>query len=431
MKKLERVYLMNIIFYLGTVDDLINFLQISKNCYESFQMMHTNPNYSFKTQKKELQIFKDCSSLETVTGSFEYIKDFQCNLNAILILPVQHGASQGEMNTVIEELVSCANRIVKLKLVTSRSDFEIHWKTFINLKDITFDLSGESWVHFYDGYLTLNQIFFDKWRFHELKDLSKLKRVCVRSISFSCKPPNVESLLASKWFVEVANWNRKLYVYGNQIQKSSPNENIVLITNSLTREPKTLVSYLSFCQIDGSHLDLFIRDWKKYYPAKVMLHSCKTVTDISMVDSLEEVEIGTSGNGYTFILPKNIKKVKVGNGVNTIDISLCHDIQFEVQYLNFWVEPSKKEITSLVVDCTYLHEDSLTRITEFENVKQIILNEYDDKIILPPLPESVTVIKNYLTTKQQPYVFYTHINKKGPRELDEEDSSHQRGCVIN
>ncbi|ELP87171.1 hypothetical protein EIN_354930 [Entamoeba invadens IP1] len=57
MVKLERVYLMNVILYLDSLNTLRVFLLISKDCNTAFTMLRINPFYSHKTLEQELKLF--------------------------------------------------------------------------------------------------------------------------------------------------------------------------------------------------------------------------------------------------------------------------------------------------------------------------------------------------------------------------------------
>ncbi|BFU25618.1 hypothetical protein EHI8A_078750 [Entamoeba histolytica HM-1:IMSS-B] len=402
MKRLERVYLMNVIFYLQTIDELVNFLQISKNCYESFQMMHTNPNYSLITQTKELQIFKNCSSLQTVNGELHNISTFECNFNAIVKMPEKR-SYKIEDDTIfyLNELIKYSSRIIKLKLITNRSDFEIHWITFNQLNDLTIEFYGDNYYALYVNYenniqfpTLLTFTFLNKWNFEELKQLQNLKRICIKSINLGNDPPQLESLIYCDKIIQIANKKRKIYFYGNKLNIKSPNKNVIIMSNSLTEDIKTISSKEAWSRIDKFHFDLFIRDWKKYYPMKTLFYLSKPFNDLSSVNSLVEIEIGSSMIPFKFILPKNIKKITVIGDLNIIDISLCSSLELKIQSPDISILPSKKEIISIIIDCPDLIQKDLTNLRQFESLKTLVLNNYSNSIILPDLPGVNIIIHN-------------------------------------
>ncbi|EKE41130.1 hypothetical protein ENUP19_0083G0119 [Entamoeba nuttalli] len=409
MKRLERVYLMNVIFYLQKIDELVKFLQISKNCYESFQMMHINPNYSLITQTKELQIFKNCNSLQTVCGELHNISTFECNFNAIVKIPEKRSYKiVDDIIPDLKELIKYSSRIIKLKLITNRNDFEIHWITFNQLNDLTIEFYGDNYYELYSQFennsklpTILTSTFLNNWNFEELKQLQNLKRICIKSTNLGNDPPPLESLIYCDQIIQIANKKRKIYFYGNELNIKSPNKNVIIMSNSLTEDIHSISSKEAWSRIDKFHFDLFVRDWQKYYPMKTLFCSSNPFNDLSSVNSLVEIEIGGSMIPFKFILPKNIKKITVIGDLNIIDISLCSNLELKIQSPDISILPSKKEIISIIIDCPDLIQKDLTNLRLFESLKTLILNDYFNSIILPDLPGVNITIHNKPKTLSQ------------------------------
>ncbi|EDR27653.1 hypothetical protein EDI_278240 [Entamoeba dispar SAW760] len=426
MKRLERIYLMNVILYLPTINELINFLQVSKNCYESFQMMHANPNYSLITQTKELQMFKNCKSLQTVNGELSNITTFECNFNATVRVPEKRSYKVVDNTiTYLNELIKYSSKIIKLKIITNRSDFEIHWITFSQLNDLTIEFFGDSYYYLYDDDRnttqtpqTLTFVFLNKWNFEELKQLQSLKRICIKSAYFNNNAPRLEPLIACDKIIQIADKRRKIYFYGNDLNVKSPNKNVIIMSNSLTEDIHTISSKDAWSRIDKLHFDLFVRDWQKYFPMKTLLFLSKPLSDLSSVNSLVEIEIGGSMHPFKFILPKNIKKITIIGDLNIIDVSLCSSLELKIQSPDITILPSKKKIVSIIIDCPDLIQKDLTNLRQFESLETLVLNNYSNSIILPDLPGVNITIHNKL--KKQPLI-----------KLSEEPKKKISHCLIN
>ena len=104
--QLERIYLMNVILHLDSLNTLSRFITINHKCFDAFAMLHTNPFYSFRTIGRELSFFNASRSLQTVRGPYKDIRMFSCNLAITKILASAKHFRSTALNAIKDRVVS-------------------------------------------------------------------------------------------------------------------------------------------------------------------------------------------------------------------------------------------------------------------------------------------------------------------------------------
>ncbi|KAL7714340.1 F-box domain containing protein [Entamoeba marina] len=378
--KLERIYLMNVILYLDSLSTFKKFVKVSKDCKEAFEMLHKNPNYSFRTTEEELKIFSQSKSLQTIEGHFDDIKDFKCRMYTTYAEPYDSNKSyyepsethRNEIEDKIKEINNCCKQIVTLKLFATTSYGRFDFSQFEILQKIFLSFENEFRNHRLDA-KGIREFLVKNFNIKALLQLKQLKQITIQSIKENDTPVSIDVVWRLGVFKKFKPDKVRVIFIGDDFKgdvETAP-DNYYFVSTQMcdVKRVMTKSCFTNFPSVS------FLNDhWKQYYPGVVRLNYFnKSISHITSITNLKienctqnELSLPTSLRSLE-LYTQCVRTLPECNGIDNL-------LHLSIHNVNIFNLPSS--LTSLNVKFDYFNTDTqISLFTSFEtlpNLKELV-----------------------------------------------------------